>query len=263
METSADILQRHLADKQRRNPTYSLRAYSRDLGVHPGTLSAFLNRKRSLPQKTARKICDRLNLSPKYRNQFLTLNQIKTESIDVPATESLQLNETQFQIIAEWEHYAFLSLMELRNFPKAKHKAISTAAKRLEISIPRVKVVLERLLKADLIKLTKTGMLERTFERLSTTEDIVSQALRKAHSEELDLAKRSVEKTEIEKCEFRSTTLAIHPRNIAAAKKAMRKFQEEIELLLESEDATEVYQMCLQFFPLTKTNFKESNNDKH
>ena len=43
-----------------------------------------------------------------------------------------------------------------------------------------------------------------------------------------------------------------NPARLPAAKTAIRRFQDELSAILEGDDATEVYQLGVQLFPLSK-----------
>ena len=44
-------LKQKLTEAQEKNPHYSLRAYARDLGIHPASLSLIIKSKRAFPQR--------------------------------------------------------------------------------------------------------------------------------------------------------------------------------------------------------------------
>ncbi|MEE6249990.1 MAG: hypothetical protein VX583_06285, partial [Bdellovibrionota bacterium] len=44
------ILMEKLSSRQSRNPSYSLRAFANDIGIHPSSLSQILKGNRGLPQ---------------------------------------------------------------------------------------------------------------------------------------------------------------------------------------------------------------------
>ena len=60
-----------LSLKQKENPHYSLRAFSRDLNLHCATLSQILNGKRGLPLKRATDVVIKLDLSPQEKTLFM------------------------------------------------------------------------------------------------------------------------------------------------------------------------------------------------
>ena len=61
MELGTLVLEK-LAEKRIKNPSYSLRAFSKRLGVSSGALSQIVAGKRPLTRKTALKIAEGLNL---------------------------------------------------------------------------------------------------------------------------------------------------------------------------------------------------------
>jgi uncharacterized protein (TIGR02147 family) len=94
---------------------------------------------------------------------------------------------------------------------------------------------------------------------LKTPDDIASRALRKAHLEELLLAQDKLQSVPVELREFGSVTLATSRDAIPQIKAALRRFQKELLDLAEGDKSEneEVFQFCVQFFPLTNVG-KES-----
>ena len=251
MHDVAQILANKLARRQRQNPSYSLRAFARDLGLNPGTISAILNGKRSLPAAELKGVIERLRLTPsegaKLRNAWRR-QRIGTDGLpeEDPDEAVVALDEAHYAIIAEWEHYAVLALMKLPEFRADE----SWIARRLGISKPRVQAVIGRLEQVGFIEKSGKGF-RRIIARLKTTEDVTSAALRVAHAEELDAAKRSIDRVPTDLRDLSSITLTIKPKTLPAAKDLIRRFRRDLAALIESDDATEVYQLCVQLFPIT------------
>ena len=99
-------LKEEFSRRKRANSVYSLRAYGRDLGIHPSTLSQVISGKRSLPVKTVKRVTEGLRLRATERTLFVesvsrrstTLDRIRISNSD----DRFILDETYFQIIAEW-----------------------------------------------------------------------------------------------------------------------------------------------------------------
>ena len=98
--------------KQRVNEHYSLRAYARDLGVHPSTLSQVMKGNRPLPLKDSTSVVKNLKLGPKDKTLFMESLYRRKTSIDDIKISSL---DERF-MLDEWEHFAVLELYELVNF---------------------------------------------------------------------------------------------------------------------------------------------------
>lgn len=64
-------LKQKLTEAQEKNPHYSLRAYARDLGIHPASLSLIIKSKRAFPLNSLDRVADALGLSETEKNLFL------------------------------------------------------------------------------------------------------------------------------------------------------------------------------------------------
>jgi uncharacterized protein (TIGR02147 family) len=245
------FLKEGLSRRQRTNPRYSLRSYARDLDVHPATLSQVFKGRRPLPLKDSRKVTLKLGLSPREQTLFMeSLFQSKTKLDDIridPNDERFMLDESHFKVIAEWEHYAVLTLFDTEGF----EPLTSAIALRLGISTDRTEVVLSNLTTSGLLK-AEDGRLQKSHPSVRTTEDIKSQALKLSHRETLEMGMRKLDETEIEFRDFSSTTLAVDPEKLTEAKTIIREFRQKMASLLRDGRRTEVYQLAIQFYPLTK-----------
>ena len=244
--------------RYRRNPNYSLRAFAKFLEIAPGRLSEIFNSRRRLTAAMATKIADRLALAPAKRAEFMRL--VAKGSIDVTKTVPVKtttpyhtLPEDQFSVIADWYHYAILSLFDVRDFqPNAKW-----VGQRLGLAPQIVNAALARLERLQLIKRQpKRWVL--TGRNLTTSEDIVSPALRRSHRQSLKQAITALETVPVELRDISSITLAISLDKIQEAKQLIREFRRLCADRLETGKATEVYNLNIQFVPVTQISKAES-----
>lgn len=244
-----------LSLKQRNNPHYSLRAYARDIGIHPATLSQIINGKRGLPFKDADFVTKKLNLGPKEQALFkesLLQKKNTLDTIKVSADDTrVILDDSYYRIIAEWEHYAVLELFNLENFNRTKEEV----AAKLDLTENRTEVVLANLKTAGLIEIDEDGKIAKVHSDVKTTEDISSQALRDSHKEALELGVSKLDSVSIDLRDFSSSTLAVDLSKIPEAKLIIRDFRRKMAALLSQGEKTEVYQIAIQFYPLS--NVKE------
>jgi transcriptional regulator with XRE-family HTH domain len=276
---STELLKEHFAARVRNNKNYSLRAFARDLGINPGSLSAIMKGKRPLPPEHLPTIGKNLKLTPRKLKQLFSSSSsnLDTSRHSIPSDEkSMIIDERNFHILAEWEHYAILSLMETVDFQSDP----KWMAQRLGVNQTQIELALQRLEEAGLIikqilhpankkPLSNPIAFEKTLSTkvhfqyqkktlpLRTSEDVSSVALCKAHAEECDLAKLKIDVVTKELRDYSSTTMAINPKNIERAKKAIRNFRRELEVLLEDDEASEVYLLAIQLFPLTQLKTKD------
>ena len=99
-------------EKKSRNQGYSLRAFSRDLGVSPTALSDVMAGKRNFSEKNAKKVSEKLCFSP--QECVLMLAEIKNKTVDAKK-EVVQVKEDEFNLIANWYYLAILTLSQQKN----------------------------------------------------------------------------------------------------------------------------------------------------
>lgn len=253
-ELVQQTLQNHYQLIKERNPSYSIRAFAKRVGVAPGTLSLVLNGKRKVSPKLVNKIADNLGLDPIERSEILKGFQEKKITNKSSYTK---LANDQFNILGEWHHFAILNLIKTKSF----QSDVNFIAERLGLSSTKVEKALERLERLGLIAKDNYGIITRTNEKLRTEDDVANMALRKSHFETLELANRSLEKDDVNDRDFTWLTFAFDVNKMKKAKEIIRRFQDEfLEVAREDSTDDEVYRLAVQFFPLSnlKKNKKPS-----
>lgn len=244
------LKQRYL-ERRRRNPAYSLRAFARQLGIPAGRLSEFMSGKRNMTKEVALKVESSLQLDPTQRAIFWSIVEKKagndTKS-QAAAREWLPLfmEAEQFYLVADWEHFAILSLMETKGFKSD----IAWIARRLRTDVTRITDALERLQRCNLIR--KVGKKYQAIQtEVATTSDVSSEALRRSHRQTLEQAIDSLESAPLELRDISSMTMAIDVRRIPEAKRLIMNFRRQLMGFLESGERTEVFNLNIQLVPLT------------
>jgi uncharacterized protein (TIGR02147 family) len=250
-------LKEDLSRRQRKSPSYSLRAFARDLDLHPATLSLMFKGKRSLPFKNSVSVADKLNLGPKERTYFLeSLHREKTSLDKIKISDNddrFMLDESYFAVIAEWEHDAILTLMDCSDFIFSKEEI----SERLSISSIRTEVVINNLLQCGLLIQNESGF-SKAYPSIRTTEDIASTALKLSHKETMDIGKDKLEDVDVMMRDFSSMMIAVDTEKMTEAKTIIREFRQKMSALLRDGHKTDVYQLAIQFYPLTKNDEKRS-----
>jgi uncharacterized protein (TIGR02147 family) len=248
------LLRADLAQRQRRNPHFSLRAYAKLLGVQAPTLSAVLRGKRPLPLSTANAIARRLRLAPAEQSRFVeSVRGARRNSRGAGGWRPTSLErallreDAHFHVIAEWEHYAILALFDVEGF----RPQVAWVARRLGVSASRAGAALERLRASGLIEVRADGTWDRRHEMVETTEDVRSDALRASHREALEMGIVKLEEVEVGRRDFSSETFAIDPARLAEAKSLIREFRRRMIRLARGGRRGAVYQLCVQLYPLS------------
>lgn len=242
-------LNAHYEVLRKRNPSYSIRAFARKLGITPGTLSLLMLGKRKVSEKMALKIADNLPLGPQERSEILA-NYLDAKLIKAHTGDYLELSQDQYNISAEWQYFAILNLIKTKDFKSD----VSWIAQRLGLKKSEVTEALDRLERLGLIKYDEENNIGRQSSKYRTPDEVVSVALKKCHHQGLDLAHESLDRDPVSERDFTTVTFPLNPKKISEAKALIRKFEDDlVDLLEKDDDLTEVYRLAIQLFPLTKT----------
>ncbi len=212
-----------LLKRQRVNSRYSLRAFAKDIDLHPSTLSNVIKGKRALPLKSAAGVVEKLSLSPKEKTYFMeSLLRVKTNIDNIAINrfdDRFMLDESYYRIIAEWEHFAVLELFEI-----ASQVNREVVASKFNITLERAESVLNNLLFSKLIYKDEYDNYQKTNQGVKTTEDVKCQALKESHKETLSIGIQKLDEIEVELRDFSSTTVAVDLEKLPEAKTIIREF---------------------------------------
>lgn len=239
-------MKRTFAERCRKNSSYSLRAFSRSLGMDSSTVSAILKGKRPLTIKTAQKIVDGLNITNPVEAQALIMSTFaKEESETVPNYSELAMESAE--AISSWQHFAILALLEIKDF-KGQERAIS---ERLNIPFGIVSECLNRLEKLGLIK--KCDQIwQLTGKNMATPSQVPSAALRKGHRQFIEKALQSLEADPVGVRDISGITMAISKARLAEAKVMIQDFRRRLSTYMEDGKRDAVYRLNIQLFPLSQ-----------
>ncbi len=241
------ILNEQFVEARLRNPSYSVRAFARKLGMSSAAVSEILNGKRRISRKLALRIADRLALDPEQTRALVASFEGARTEINTRPLQNLDMEH--FRVVADWYHFAILSLAETEGF-RGEAKWI---AQRLDLPVREVEAAIKRLEKLEMLLRDGRGRLRATGVQYATPDEIANVALRRLHAQNLELARVSLERDPIDQRDFSAVTMAIDPAKLPEAKKLIRKFHKQLNLLLGSGRKKDVYKMCLQLIPLTHT----------
>jgi len=235
------LILEELTKARARNPSFSMRAFAKRIGVAQSVLSQVLNGKRPLTPKTAARALEGLGQDPASIEKILGGKA-------VPAPEAYtNLSMDSFQLIAEWYHYAILSLAETEGF-RGTPRAV---AKRLGISPQTAEEALARLFRLGLLE-KKEGRVVASGRQLEAISAVPHVALRKANQENLRLAEEAFAEVAVEQRDFTAITLCFDPDRMEEARTMIKAFRRSFDRAMEAGRKREVYKLCVQLFPLSK-----------
>ncbi|MBN20335.1 MAG: hypothetical protein CL678_03520 [Bdellovibrionaceae bacterium] len=253
----SELLRNSLGRLQRKRPAYSSRALARDLGVSSGYMSMILSGKRSVPIERAEELADILGMEAAEKSLFFqSLSEkneknrkklkIKTQSF----LEYDQITQDKFNLMSDRYHIAFMDLCTTSQFKND----LCWIAKKLKITELAAQDIRNRLLRLGLITETPEGSLKKTHKKFYVPTSGPNETIRKFHDSMIEAAKEELSIRSPKNIKNRfigGVTLSVEPNKIKEAKATIDRFQEEIVKLCSTASSTEVYQLNIQFFPLT------------
>ncbi len=257
--TYRDLIVDEFRRRQKRNAAYSLRAFSRDLGLSSSRLSEVINGKVGISEVRADGIANKLRLNTNEKSLFVDLVQsehgrsrmTKTAALTRIKARMLQsraMNDDEFQFISDWHN---LALIELLNVPGVEH-SVASFSKKLGLTEEVVRETLDRLQRLGHIAPEGDRWVPVDVES-TTTFDIPSKAIRNFQTQVLNLAQRTLEERDVAERDLSSLIFAFNSQQMVYAKERIREFRRT--LVKELEDIGEkdsVYCLSVQFFELTE-----------
>lgn len=264
------FLKTHFMRRREKKREFSLRLWSQKLGMNgPSALSMILNGTRHPGAELLDRLIDYFRFSnqeTKYFKYLVKLAKVNGNGEKTafvlkelqklhPEKEFRLLDASIFDAMSNWYYFALRELIATKDF-KEDYNWIS---KRLNRKVPptEIKRVIEKMLGLGILKRSKNGKLFQADEQVTTTTDIASEALKQFHHQMMNLAQESLRGVLPDHREITGATLNIDPKKIDVAKKLIREFRISFSKLVGEHYGEEVYQLNIQFFPLTKLQNKE------
>lgn len=248
-----EMLKQEFLDRKARRPSYSERAFARDLRVSPGYISLLFRGHRALRPSKGLEIAQRLGWSEEKIETFVALIQkqalravsnTKPQASSASATKFAALDADRFRFIADLNHVAALTLIQSRHALKANQ-----IPEILSISILEAEMVVGRLIRMGLVR-TENGKLKTTRASLEIKE-VPSSAIRTFHRQVILKAETSIEEQTIETRNLAALTVSFDPAKMDEAKAYITRFLKTFEKKFGNARDGEIYQMNTQFFRLS------------
>lgn len=239
------LLSKYFKRKKKKNPRYSVRAFARDLGVAPSFASNLLNGKKMISAQKLDRLSQVLDLDEAVI-AMLTKSVVPVAKVN-PLSEFEPIENKNLSFINPWFNVAILDLMTCINF-NPDPKEISRRLGIHEIEVINSLKLLESL-----------GLAKKTTDGYKKTDRLlrvpVKQSLREIREFHRVMIKKSLlhlTENDYENRLITGVTIATNRENIKKAKAKMNEAMHEITQILCEGDCTELFQLNLQLFQLTK-----------
>ncbi len=250
-------LQIQFTERCKRNSKYSLRAFSMLLNSDASSISQIFSGKRQASTKVISKICQILGASPHLQKNFIKKSKAKFKKSNT-VTEVKELTyellaADAFSVVSDWYHFAILELINVHDF----NQSPSWCARTLGISTVEAQMAIERLVRLGLLRF-ETQKLVRTNKLITNFHPgMTSSAHKNLQRQILQMAIDAIDTVSAEEKDITAMTMAIDVRKIPEAKKLIAKFRRDLSSYLEDGKQTQVYQLAVQLYPISKNKHEE------
>lgn len=250
------MLKDELAQRQAANPSYSARAFARDIGLSPAHLSQIFHGVRGLSSPLAAKVSAQMGWNLARQRLFVrsaSLSRVASAQEGLAADEQRELalsmpikaiKEDHFRAISDWYHFALLELTKLSRFIFNE----ATLSSKLKISPQDAASALARLKRLGLLAF-QNGQWVSTVSDYKVDE-IPSAAIRRFHRQMLSKASSALDHQAVTDRYFSGTCLAFPKRRLPDAVKLIEEFQRQLLRLADGDELDSVYHFAIQAFRL-------------
>ncbi len=254
------FLQAELGRRCARNSQCSLRAFAKFLAIDHATMSQLLRGKRALSARTILKLGTRLGLERAAIDEFIAEEpRWRSETAaDVTLNEMQQLADDAARVIADWYHYAILELTRLESFrPDSRW-----IARVLGITTDEVNLAVTRLCRLGLLEMAgRRQWIDKSGDTTTSLADFNRTAVQHLSRQMRQLMLAAIENVPAGRCEYSATTLAVSTGGIPRVLERIAFFRRELMALLERGGVRdEVYQLEINFFPVTRLQHEKENH---
>lgn len=250
-----------LGDRVANNPQYSLRSFSKNLGLAASTLSEILSGKKNLSQNLSFKISQNLGLSKLECEYFCLLTELeraknaeikelildKINTIN-PNRESHDLSVDIFRYLSDWYHLPILVLTGVKNF----EFNAGNVSKKLKINKQLAELAIDRMIRLELISY-QGGVYKSTNSRWLTSSNIPNKALVSFYQKMLTKAQKALETQTPSERVSGSETFSFSTEQIEEAKDITNRYFDDIlNLASKKEDSQDIFHLEVHLFNLTK-----------
>lgn len=255
MEVASEFLKQELLLRAERIRGYSLRALARDLGVSHTYLSLIISGKKRISTKRALEFGELLRLSDSQKEALFKSSlpasgpKRAASRNKLPLPYRLQIDS--FRFMSDWYHLAILDLVETADFKSD----FSWIARRLRISRAEAKSAVLRLSRLGLLDTTSAPQWKTSQAMVVVEPTISERCIRKFHEQMIHKALEALSSPKDEDYRCRNITgitMPVDPERIEEAKRKITRFRRSLLRFLAGGHSTEVYQLNVQLFPLTK-----------
>lgn len=252
----------------------TLQKWAKRLGYRsPSSLTMILNGQRFPSRDMMKCLARDLDLNTQELEYFeLLIDLAKAKSKD-KNTEKIssrlnqlsgsrnthQLTLDEFRYVSEWYFVAIKQLIGHADFLEDPEWIRQKLRKK--VTPGQVRYAIQVMLDLGVLVRDEKGKLTVNQKPWRTgSQGVSSAAIRKHHAGMINLAMESIEEQSVQERQLSSLTFRFNPERIQEVQAYLGRILEEFDQKFGDEQASEVYQLNMQFFGLTKR--AQENDDK-
>jgi uncharacterized protein (TIGR02147 family) len=254
------------ADRKRGNPKFSYEMLSRKAGFKSrSNLIEVATGKKALTPSRIFGVAKALELGPRESEYFETLvrfnnaGTLKEREFHLAKLGSLAgktpgrvISEGQFAYFSEWQHPVVRELVCMPGFDGDLGRLAKTL--RPALTARQAKQSVELLLRLGLLEKTAQGRFRQADGAIQTEDELSSFIILRYQRENLRLAEDALDTVDPRDRDISTLTAGVSKACFLTLKKEIQAFRRHLSKIVEKDEgADRVYQLNLQFFPLSET----------
>jgi len=257
-------------DKKSRNPHFSYRFFSKKAGLtSPSLLKEVIDGKRNLTEKTIPKFIKGLDLtenSGKYFRALVLFNQSTGTTEKQQYLEQMHklsrevkqqtVTEDHYNYYADWFNPAIRELACLLDWKN--DYALLAQTIQPPITIQQARDSVRLLLKSGFLSKDEFGVYHQQNPAITTGQNVSSAGIRALNKSLSVLGTSAIDRFTPKERDITSLTIGINRKNYQLIQEEIREFKKRIIRIVDGDSSPDsVYNLNVQFFPLSKTDGKE------
>lgn len=267
-EDYRDYLADDFAERQKRNPTFSLRSWARMLDINPATLTRVLKKTRHISPALALRFASGCHLTKKaieYFEMLVSLNQAKTLEERAYFYEKLighkkgdikKISADKYEFYSKWYYTAIREVLQLRSFKGNFEELASCLTPAIKVA--EAKSAISLLVRLGLVAQNEIGEYVVCEPLITTGNTTNAIAIDGFQVEMMDRARDALDKVPIHERNFSTLTLSVSDVQYKAIVEELAEFRRKVlEMAKATERGGRVYQFNFHVFPLSKNILEE------
>jgi uncharacterized protein (TIGR02147 family) len=258
-ERASDYLNFEFKLRLQRRPSYSLRAFARDLQMSPASLTEFLHNRQGMSFERVTSVAKVLNWSNEHKEHFWDLVCAKFAR-DMGARRSAlaRVNERikrvptkihldAFKMMSDWYHLAILELVRIR----PEFGSPSQVAGQLNLPVPVAREAMARLARLELLEQFDDRRYRTSTKTSQAGDEGPSEAVRVFHHQMMSLSQEALEKVPYSQRESLSIIFSGKKRDLQEMRAEVRDaIYGIVSRFAKGEPEDTLQAVTLQIFPL-------------